>query len=194
MLAILLTTYAAVFVAEIVGDKLLYTTGILATRYHKVPILCGVALALMVKMGAAVAFGQAVARLPLPVKAAATVLCFLGVAYTLWQKPDARPAESALDQSPKAAVVSFTAILFSEWGDVGQITAAAMAARYDAPLIVWLGASAAMVTKGVLAAYLGAGIRASIQERISPRMIRYGGVSLLLILGALTLVETLERQ
>src|SRR2546429_53536 len=37
MFAVLLATYAAVFLAEIVGDKLLYTTGILATRYRSVP-------------------------------------------------------------------------------------------------------------------------------------------------------------
>jgi len=34
MLALFFATYGAVFVAEIVGDKLLYTTGVLATRYR----------------------------------------------------------------------------------------------------------------------------------------------------------------
>ena len=43
MLAVLLATYVAVFLAEIVGDKLLYTTGILATRYRPVPIMIGMA-------------------------------------------------------------------------------------------------------------------------------------------------------
>jgi hypothetical protein len=36
MLPIFLATYGAVFVAEIVGDKLLYTTGVLAARYRTV--------------------------------------------------------------------------------------------------------------------------------------------------------------
>ena len=45
-------TYLAVLVAEIVGDKFLYTTGILATRYRPTPMMLGLALAFMVKMGA----------------------------------------------------------------------------------------------------------------------------------------------
>ena len=55
-------------------------------------------------------------------------------------------------------LVAFAAIFFSEWGDVGQVTAAAMSAKFVAPaaptttgLVVWLGAVTAMVTKGVLA-------------------------------------------
>jgi len=36
----------------------------------------------------------------------------------------------------------------SEWRDVGQITAAAMAARFGAPAVVWMGTVPAMVTKG----------------------------------------------
>ena len=47
MLAALLATYAAVFLAEIVGDKLLYTTGILATRYRPLPIMIAVASMLL---------------------------------------------------------------------------------------------------------------------------------------------------
>ena len=54
MLTIFFATYAAVFLAEIVGDKLLYTSGILATRYRSLPIMLGVTLAFMIKMGVAV--------------------------------------------------------------------------------------------------------------------------------------------
>ena len=46
MLPIFFATYGAVFVAEIVGDKLLYTTGVLATRYRakaEVPVMLLVA-------------------------------------------------------------------------------------------------------------------------------------------------------
>jgi len=38
-LPIFLATDGAVFVAEIVGDKLLYTTGVLAAHYRTVPIM-----------------------------------------------------------------------------------------------------------------------------------------------------------
>ena len=41
MFEIFLTTYGGVFIAEIVGDKLLYTSGVLATRYSWSSVLTG---------------------------------------------------------------------------------------------------------------------------------------------------------
>ena len=93
----------------------------------------------------------------------------------------------------KAAMVSFAAIFFSEWGDVGQITAATMAARFGAPFMVWAGAVSAMVTKGALAASVGAGLRQWLVARIPPRAVRYAGVSALLLLGLLSVLETLTE-
>jgi Ca2+/H+ antiporter, TMEM165/GDT1 family len=193
MIAILIATYGAVFVAEIVGDKLLYTTGVLATRYRTVPIMIGMLLAFMGKMAVAVAVGSAISRLPPLLVAALTSVSFAGVAITLWRKPVERTSSEKDQRGSKAAVVSFAAIFFSEWGDVGQITAATMAARFGAPLLVWTGAVAAMVTKGALAASIGAGVRQWIVTRIPPKVVRYVGVSALLVLGALSVLETLTE-
>lgn len=193
MLAILIATYGTVFVAEIVGDKLLYTTGILATRYRSVPIMIGMLLAFMAKMGVAVALGNAISKLPPLLVAALTSVSFIGVAITLWRKPlEPSPSEKDSDSS-KAAMVSFAAIFFSEWGDVGQITAATMAARFGTPLLVWAGAVAAMVTKGILAASIGAGLRQWIATKIPPKVVRYAGVGALAVLGVLSVLETLTE-
>ncbi len=191
MVPLFFLTYGTVFVAEIVGDKLLYTTGVLATRYRTVPILCGMALGFMAKMGVAVMIGKAISTLPPLLVAAVTACSFIGVAYVLWRKPVDAPESRKNHSASKAAMVSFATIFFSEWGDTGQIAAATLAARYAAPLVVWVGAVAAMVTKGALAASIGAGVRRWIQERISPRMVRYCGTGLLLILGLLSVLETL---
>ena len=51
MLAIFFATYAAVFIAEIVGDKLLYTTGVLATRYRWGAVVIGMASRLLLQDG-----------------------------------------------------------------------------------------------------------------------------------------------
>ncbi len=192
MLTIFLATYAAVFVAEIVGDKLLYTTGVLAARYRTVPIMIGMAIAFMLKMAVAVAVGEAISKLPPLLVAAVTALSFIGVAIAVWRKDERRASQKEIS-APKAAMVSFAAIFFSEWGDVGQITAAAMSAKYRVPVVVWAGAVSAMVTKGILAASIGAGVRGWIQQHVPPRMIRYGGVAVLLLLGILAVVETLTE-
>jgi putative Ca2+/H+ antiporter (TMEM165/GDT1 family) len=195
MFAILLATYIAVFVAEIVGDKLLYTTGVLATRYKPTPIICGMVVAFMAKMGVAVLLGKAISTfLPRPVVAALTAINFCAIAYVLWRKPDKREVKNKEYPASRAALVSFAAIFFSEWGDVGQITAANMAAQYaSAPWLVWFGAVGAMATKGALAASIGAGVRQWIQDHFSPRTIRYAAVGLLLLLGILSVVETLTE-
>lgn len=194
MFVIFFATFGAVFLAEIVGDKLLYTTGVLAARYRTAPIMIGMAAAFMAKMGVAVLIGEAISRLPRLLVAAITAASFLSIAFVLWKKSD-RPRESKEShRAHKAAMVSFAAIFFSEWGDVGQITAATLAAKYHAALIVWFGAVAAMITKGSLAAFLGAGIRRGIHDRVSPKIVRYVAVSLLLILGALSVIEILMSE
>ena len=193
MLLILLTAFGAVFVAEIVGDKLLYTTGVLAARYRTPPIMLGMALAFMAKMGVAVLVGDAISKLPRSLVATITAICFLGVAVALWRKSD-RPRQSKENhRASKAAALSFAAIFLSEWGDVGQITAATLTAKYHRPLLVWLGAVGAMVTKGALAAFVGGSVRKWIQDRVVPQVVRYLGVGLLLVLGVLSVLEIWKR-
>jgi putative Ca2+/H+ antiporter (TMEM165/GDT1 family) len=191
LFTILFTAYGTVFVAEIVGDKLLYTTGVLAARYRTMPIMFGMMVAFMAKMGVAVMVGKAISTLPRLVVAAVTAVSFLGVAYVLWRKPVSASETKKKHRASKAAAISFAAIFFSEWGDVGQITAATLTARYGRPWVIWVGAVSAMVTKGALAASLGAGVRQWIQHRISPKVVRYVGVGLLLTLGLLSVLETL---
>jgi Ca2+/H+ antiporter, TMEM165/GDT1 family len=145
-------------------------------------------------MGVAVLVGKAISTLPRLLVVMVTAISFLCVALMLWRKSD-RPRDSKkADRASKVAMVSFAAIFFSEWGDVGQITAATLAARFGFPLVVWTGAVSAMVTKGALAAFLGTGIRRWIQQRISPRVVRYLAVSLLLVLGLLSVLQILARE
>jgi len=191
---IFLTTFGAVFIAEIVGDKLLYTTGILSARYRTVPVMIGVLAAFMLKMAAAVLAGEWIRNLAPAVVAALTAVSFIGLAIALWFKPIEKHEEKREETAAsKAAMVSFATVFFSEWGDVGQITAATMAARFSAPVLVWAGAVVAMSTKGFLAASAGAGIRRWIVERISPQIIRYAGVAVMLILCIASVVETLSE-
>lgn len=191
MIVIFFATFGAVFIAEIVGDKLIYTTGVLAARYRTLPIMLGMATAFMAKMAVAVLVGEAISKLPRTFVAAITAISFLSIAFVLWRKSDRSDESKGQHRMSKAAMVSFAAIFFSEWGDVGQVTAATLAAKYHFPLVVWAGAVAAMITKGTLAAFLGAGIRRWIHDRVSPTVVRYVAVGLLLILCLLSVTEIL---
>src|SRR5262244_2671087 len=80
MLEVLLATYTAVFVAEIVGDKLLYTSGVLATRFRWGAVIFGMSAAFMGKMAVAVGIGAAIGKLLPPwLVAALTAVSFVGV-------------------------------------------------------------------------------------------------------------------
>jgi putative Ca2+/H+ antiporter (TMEM165/GDT1 family) len=76
-------------------------------------------------------------------------------------------------------------------GDKLLYTTGVLAARYHLALVVWAGAVAAMITKGTLAAFLGVGIRRWIHDRVSPAVVRYVAVSLLLFLCLLSVTEIL---
>jgi putative Ca2+/H+ antiporter (TMEM165/GDT1 family) len=193
MFGLFLATYAAVFLAEIVGDKLLYTTGVLATRYRATPIMIGVTIAFMAKMAVAVLVGEWVSHLAPALVATLTALSFLGVAITLWRKPVTRTDAPEREGGSRATAVSFATVFFSEWGDVGQITAAGIAALHPSLFVVWLGAVSAMVTKGILAASIGAGVRRWIQDHLSPKTIRIAGAAALIILAVFSVIETLTE-
>jgi Predicted membrane protein len=101
MVLIFFTTFGTVFVAEIVGDKLLYTTGVLATRFRTLPIMLGMAAAFMAKMGVAVMVGEAISRLPPVLVASITAISFLSVAFALWRKSD-QPKKTGRTHSEKS--------------------------------------------------------------------------------------------
>jgi putative Ca2+/H+ antiporter (TMEM165/GDT1 family) len=191
MSTLYLTAFAAVFFAEIAGDKLLYTTGILSTRFDMIPVIAGMAAAFAVKMGAAVVLGMAIARLPKVVIISLTSVSFLATAVAMWVRSNSKSVARKDHDAGRATLVSFSAILFSEWGDLGQITAAALTARYGSPVAIWLGAVTALVLKGSLAAFLGAGARRWLAQHVSPRAARNGGVGLLLVLGLLSVAESM---
>ena len=176
MFAAFFAAYAAVFIAEIVGDKLLYTSSILATRFRWGPVISGMSLAFMAKMAVAVAVvvGAAIGELLPPwLVAVLTAVSFVTIAIAVWRQPDV-VALKEKDASPiRGAAVTFSTILLAEWGDKGMVTAGVFAAMAvsNAPQLgqdhvamawlVWVAAVLAMVTKGGLAVTLGARARVS---------------------------------
>jgi putative Ca2+/H+ antiporter (TMEM165/GDT1 family) len=158
VLLIFFTTYGAVFLAEIVGDKLLYTSGVLATRYRWAAVITGMAFAFMAKMSVAVGVGAAIGTLlPVWLVALLTAFSFVGVAIAMWRKPDVRTPKEKDTRILKGAAVAFATIFFSEWGDKGMVTAGVWAAA-------WMAASANGGQPGAESPLAGHLISASIHE------------------------------
>jgi putative Ca2+/H+ antiporter (TMEM165/GDT1 family) len=183
MVSSFLAAYVTVLVAELVGDKTLYSLGALATRFKPAPILVGAAAAFMLKMAAAVFLGRLIAGLhPIVVSVFSAATFFSMALVFLFKVPSQVPAQpEPVPRFSRAALVSFTTVFLPEWGDPGQLATAALVGQGNTPIVVWTAATLAMVTKATLGATLGIGLR-----RVAPQnVMRIASVVLCTTLGVL---------
>ena len=145
-ITVMALVFGVVFLAEL-PDKTALAGLVLGTRYRASYVFAGVAAAFAVHVTLAVAAGSVLTLLPQQVVHAVTGVLFLGGAAMLLLKKDDEDEEvrNPEDQSFwKVAGAGFTLILVAEFGDLTQIMTANLAARYDDPLSVALGAVLAL--------------------------------------------------
>jgi putative Ca2+/H+ antiporter (TMEM165/GDT1 family) len=138
--------FGVVFLAEL-PDKTALAGLVLGTRYRASYVFAGVAAAFALHVALAVAAGSVLTLLPQQLVQALTGVLFLGGAAVLLMKKDEDEGEVRRpeDQSFwKVAGAGFMLILVAEFGDLTQIMTANLAARYDDPLSVGLGAVLAL--------------------------------------------------
>ncbi|NWF27543.1 TMEM165/GDT1 family protein [Streptomyces sp. PKU-EA00015] len=181
-------TFGVVFLAEL-PDKTALAGLMLGTRYRASYVFAGVAAAFVVHVGLAVAAGSVLTLLPHRLVQAVVGLLFLAGALMLLLKKDDGDEESIkapADQSFwKVSGAGFMLILVAEFGDLTQIMTANLAARYDNPLSVGLGA--------VLALWVVAGIGIlggrTLMKYVPLRLITRIAAALMLALAAFSLYE-----
>jgi putative Ca2+/H+ antiporter (TMEM165/GDT1 family) len=136
-----------IFVAEL-PDKSALASLVLSAKYRAGWVFTGVAAAFAVHALIAVAAGSLIAQLPRrPVEAVIGAL-FLAGAIALWRHADnADPDGDGTVGEPTADVgftrvstMAFSVIFLAEFGDLTQILCANLAAHYDAPIPVGIGA------------------------------------------------------
>jgi putative Ca2+/H+ antiporter (TMEM165/GDT1 family) len=193
MLYLLLATYGAVLLAELVGDKSIYTISSLTSRLRPLPVFVGISLALSGKTLAAVTAGRFIAELPASVVTGVSAATFFTTGAVIWfKKSENRSTRNEQPQArwSRAVAISFAAVFFTEWADIGQITTATLAAHYHAPLVVWLGATLALMTKGALAITIGLGL----QKLVPIRVLRALAVTVCAIMGVISIFSLLFRR
>ncbi|KMO93703.1 TMEM165/GDT1 family protein [Streptomyces roseus] len=138
--------FGVVFLAEL-PDKTALAGLMLGTRYRASYVFAGVAAAFAVHVALAIAAGSVLTLLPHRlVQAFVGVLFLAGAAMLLLKKSDGdEEVKAPADQSFwKVSGAGFMLILVAEFGDLTQIMTANLAARYDNPLSVGLGAVLAL--------------------------------------------------
>jgi putative Ca2+/H+ antiporter (TMEM165/GDT1 family) len=196
-------TFGTVFLVEL-PDKTFIATLVLSTRFRPLQAWIGVGIAFALQTAIAVGLGQAVSLLPVTwVRSGAAVLFLVGAVLLLREarKADSEEADTEAEFAARAertvgstrrtaftaVLTSFLVLFAAEWGDLSQLLILSLAAKYDAPLSVFAGALAALLTVSGLAVLLGRWLLA----RIPLRTLHYIGGGMCLVLAGLTLGELL---
>ncbi|MFF3453852.1 TMEM165/GDT1 family protein [Streptomyces sp. NPDC002730] len=183
-------TFGVVFLAEL-PDKTALAGLMLGTRYRASYVFAGVAAAFAVHVVLAVAAGSVLTLLPHRLVQAVVGLLFLAGALMLLMKKDDGDEENIkapADQSFwKVSAAGFMLILVAEFGDLTQVMTANLAARYDSPLSVGVGAVLA------LWAVAGMGILGgrTLMKYVPLRLITKVAACLMLALAGFSLFEAL---
>jgi putative Ca2+/H+ antiporter (TMEM165/GDT1 family) len=162
---VVLSTALVILIAEL-PDKSMFVVLVLGTRFARLPVAIGAAVAFVVHVAIAVLGGRLISLLPH--RASAAILAVLFAAGVVWLlrmhddddelEHEEREAEKRVgaDRSAlRVASVTFGFVFLSEWGDITQLATASMAARPGAALSVAIGASIGLWAAVALAVTVG---------------------------------------
>ncbi|MEW2319423.1 TMEM165/GDT1 family protein [Streptomyces bauhiniae] len=181
--------FGVIFLAEL-PDKTALAGLVLGARYRASYVFIGVAAAFLVHVVLAVAAGSVLTLLPQQIVHVITGVLFLGGAAVLLLKKDEGEEEikkPANQSFWRVAGTGFMLILVAEFGDLTQIMTANLAARYDDPISVGLGAVLG------LWAVAGLGIVGgkALMKRVPLRLITQIAALLMIGLGVWSLYEAI---
>jgi len=180
--------FGVVFVAEL-PDKTALASLVLGTRYRASYVFCGIAAAFAVHVCLAIAAGSLLTLLPHRwVQAVVGVLFLAGAAVLLRHREDEEEERAGGPKDPgfwRVAGSGFMLILVAEFGDLTQIMTANLAARYDSPVSVGVGA---VLGLWAVAALGIAGGRA-LMKRVPLSLITKVAAAVMVVLAGLSLYE-----
>jgi putative Ca2+/H+ antiporter (TMEM165/GDT1 family) len=191
--SVVLAAFVLVLPVEL-PDKTLFATLVLATRFPALPVFVGVGTAFGLQVAIAVTAGSLLSLLPEALVTGVVAALFLVGAVVLWRSASSGPeddeAAAAREETSflRAAAISFGVLFAAEWGDLSQLATAGLAARYDEPVSVFLGAWAALLVVSGLAAFLGR----RLADRLPIALIRRVAAVLFGVFAVVAIVETVR--
>ena len=185
-----LTVFTVIFLLEL-PDKTALAALLLATRHRPLPVFAGAAAAFVIQSAVAVLAGSLFSLLPRePIRIGAGLL-FLVVAALLVRR-NLRKEEADEEQSVeheearhrRPFVTAFSVVFIAEWGDLTQLATAALQARYQQPLAVFVAATLALWAVSAIAVVLGNRLGAWIPAR--PLQFAAAGVMVLVAIALIS--------
>lgn len=184
MLEAFFTSTLLVAIAEI-GDKTQLLSFVLAAKLRRpYPIIAGIFVATLLNHLLAASAGVWLASLISP-QTLVWIVGLLFIAFGLWTlKPD------TLDSDPRifdagVFVTTLIAFFLAEMGDKTQLATVALAARYDALVLVVMGTTIGMMLANVPAVWIGE----SLSHRINMKWVRWFAAASFVSMGIWTLIR-----
>ncbi|TFV53790.1 TMEM165/GDT1 family protein [Blastococcus sp. TF02A_35] len=191
--SVVLAAFVLVLPVEL-PDKTLFASLVLATRFPPLPVFVGVGTAFGLQVAIAVTAGSLLSLLPEALVTGVVAVLFLVGAVLLWRSAgdveDGGETAEAREQTSflRAAAISFGVLFAAEWGDLSQLATAGLAARYEEPLSVFVGAWAALLVVSGLAVFLGK----KLADKLPIALIRRVAAGLFLLFAVVAVVETVR--
>jgi Ca2+/H+ antiporter, TMEM165/GDT1 family len=191
--SVIAAAYILVLPVEL-PDKTLFATLVLATRFAPLPVFVGVGTAFGLQVAIAVTAGSLLSLLPEALVSGIVAVLFLVGAVILWRSATSGVEDEDLDETKqgtsffRVAAISFGVLFAAEWGDLSQLATAGLAARYDEPLSVFVGAWAALLVVSGLAVFLGK----KLADRLPIALIRRVAAALFVVFAVFAVVETVR--
>jgi len=187
--AVALLVFWAVFIAELVGDKSMYALASLALRFHWAVVFATFTAASAAKMMVVASLSSTLVRFQGHWTYLVSAVAFFVSAILIWvdESPQMDQENIAPVRRSKGVLLCFSSFFFAEWGDPGQIAAAALMLKSHLLLATWLGATLALTTKGAAVLILGVQIR----NRLPQRTLRILASGSCCVLGILAIGESM---
>jgi putative Ca2+/H+ antiporter (TMEM165/GDT1 family) len=184
---VVLLAFWAVLIAELVGDRSMYALASLSLRFHWAAVFSAFAFANASKMAVAVLMAHVITRFQSHWTYVISSVAFFISAILIWldEAPEIRQTEGKQSGWPTGVLVCFCSFFLTEWGDSGQIAAAALVLKFHLTLASWLGATLALMLKGGVAIAIGLQIR----DRLPLRTLRVLSSASCCILGIVAIAE-----
>jgi putative Ca2+/H+ antiporter (TMEM165/GDT1 family) len=157
-IAIIATVFGLIFVAEL-PDKTAVAGLVLGTRFPWRWVFAGMAAAFLIHVIVAVGAGSLLTLLPRRGVEAVVAVLFLIGAVLIWREGIEGEHEEEAEVSAvpdtagfwRIASLGYGVIFVAEWGDLTQILTANLAAKYNNPISVGIGAVLGLWAVGLLA-------------------------------------------
>jgi Ca2+/H+ antiporter, TMEM165/GDT1 family len=189
-LAVIATVFPIIFIAEL-PDKTALASLVMGTRYRASWVFAGMAAAFLVHVVLAVSLGALLGLLPHRILEAVVGAVFLlGAVLLLRGRHDEEDLAEDRDKDGfwRVSAMAFLVILVAEFGDLTQIVTANLAAKYDNPVSVGIGAVLALWAVGGLAILGGQGLLRVVPMKLIIRV----AALIMIVLAVISLVAAVR--